>query len=60
MFDRFFQLLAKERHDVLESLAAGNAADYAAYRQLVGRIEGLDTAARALTRMIDDDDRREK
>lgn len=40
----FEQLVAKYRDDLLGSLAAGVPADYAIYRQHVGRIQGLDDA----------------
>lgn len=40
----FGQLVAKRRADLLDGLAQGFAADYAAYRQLVGQLQGLDDA----------------
>ncbi len=40
----FEQLVVKLRAELLEGLAAGTAGDYAAYRQHVGRIQGLDDA----------------
>lgn len=40
----FEQLMAEYRQKLLESLATSVPADYAAYRQIVGQIEGLATA----------------
>ncbi len=37
----FRQLIDEHRQTLLESLATGTAADYPAYRQLVGRLEGI-------------------
>ena len=42
----FEQLIVKYRGELLEGLAVGTAVDYAAYRQHVGRIQGLDDALR--------------
>jgi len=40
----FEQLLAEHRKALVESLAAGTPADYASYRQIVGRIQGISDA----------------
>lgn len=40
----FEQLLAEHRKSLVESLAAGTPTDYASYRQIVGRIQGISEA----------------
>lgn len=40
----FVQRLAEHRQALAESLASGVPADYPAYRQLVGQIQGIDDA----------------
>jgi hypothetical protein len=40
----FAQLLVTHRQALLEALGDGVPIDYAAYRQIVGRIEGIDDA----------------
>lgn len=40
----FEEGMAEHRLALIESLTAGVPADHAAYRQLVGRIEGIDDA----------------
>lgn len=42
----FEQRLAEHRQALIDSLAIGTAADYPAYRQLVGRIQGIDDAVK--------------
>lgn len=42
----FEQRLAEHRLALVESLATGVPADYPAYRQLVGRIQGIDDAVK--------------
>lgn len=40
----FEKLLAEHRNALLESLAVGTPTDYANYRQIVGRIQGISDA----------------
>jgi len=40
----FEQLAGEHRKALIESLSAGVPEDYPAYRQLVGRIQGIDDA----------------
>lgn len=42
----FEKLIAEQQTKLLTSLATGGAPDYATYKQIVGRIEGLDDALR--------------
>lgn len=42
----FETLIAAHRQHMVDALVGGNAADFAAYRQIVGQIQGIDAALR--------------
>lgn len=52
LWDELVVTLNKEIQELSKSLANGSAQDYASYRQIVGRIEGIEWAKANLQSII--------